>query len=524
MNTWQLRLQKLIKRVDSFSLLLHATSLLAALLSGLYLFNNTNLGGLTSSIVDMGLDPLRAQLIAALVLVAAAALIGALLGRRKVSAIVGGAIVFGLGYLKGFIKLELQPVYDPGGHLEPLQQGALLSTLLIMIALALVSAFVGAAVGRASGEVILDPPLQILQRLVTRLWLYWRVQRYQGSFNLEETPTSPQLLIPSPPIRIITSWAGALVLLALLLLVLRSGDLFIFSPDIGLHAAPNVQGSGVSTIKQDYVKSKALGLVRPFEIYLPPSYNTPAGKERHYPVLYLLHGSPGKDVDWLVGGKAGQSADTLIKSGQVPELIMIMPDGHGRSQGASEWGNSYNQKQRVEDYLATDLVNYVDQHYRTIPDASHRAIGGNSMGGFGAANIAIHHPTIFGAFISLGGYYYAEGSIWGTNSMYKLQNSPAYTIEHTPLAHKLRIYLGSATKDQPYYHDTQDFMKELTKLKIPYHFDLQKGYHAWGIWATQMYNALIWLKWSDTTKKSETNEAMLMHGFIGALHISIEGA
>jgi len=32
-------------------------------------------------------------------------------------------------------------------------------------------------------------------------------------------------------------------------------------------------------------------------------------------------------------------------------------------------------------------------------------------------------------------------------------------------------------------------------LHIPYHLDVQGGYHSWTIWQTQMYNALGWIQW-----------------------------
>ncbi|GHO73770.1 hypothetical protein KSD_15410 [Ktedonobacter sp. SOSP1-85] len=508
MNKLQLRLRKLFKRIELLPLLRYTASLIAALLSGLFLFTNATLGTMASSIIDVGLDPLRSQLIAALIMTSLVALIGALIGRRKTSAILGAAIVFYLGYLKGFITLERQPVYDPGGHLEPLQINALINTSLIMLALALLSAFIGSAVGIATGESVIDPPLHALQRFCLFLWQHSETRRrlQRGVTNIDELVTHPNLIAYSSLGRSLSRWAGAIAIILILVFAMRSGDLFTFSPDVGLHTAPHITAStsgdknaakevGVSSIKQDYVKSKALGATKPFEIYLPPSYNTAQGKIKHYPVLYLLHGSPGKDIDWLTGGKAGQSTDTLIATGKIPELILVMPDGNGKPGRTSEWGNSYDQKQPIEKYITNDLVNYVDQHYRTIPDSSHRAIGGLSMGGFGAANITIHHPDIFGTFISLGGYYYAEGSVWGSDPTYRLNNSPAYTILYTPRAKKLHIYLGAATKDQPYYSDTLGFMKQLDQLKISYHFDLQKGYHSWGIWATQMYNALGWLKW-----------------------------
>jgi S-formylglutathione hydrolase FrmB len=117
------------------------------------------------------------------------------------------------------------------------------------------------------------------------------------------------------------------------------------------------------------------------------------------------------------------------------------------------------------------------------------------MGGFGALNIAVHHPEIFGTVISLGGYYHAEGSIWGNNAAYIQQNSPADVFPAHKLAWKLHIYLGAATKDEPYFTDTKQFTHELDRLHVPYHLDIQPGYHSWSIWQTQMYNALLWLHW-----------------------------
>jgi enterochelin esterase-like enzyme len=76
------------------------------------------------------------------------------------------------------------------------------------------------------------------------------------------------------------------------------------------------------------------------------------------------------------------------------------------------------------------------------------------------------------------------------------QNSPADVLPTKKQAWKLRFFLGAGTQDQPYYADAQQFAQELDGLHIPYHLDVQQGYHSWKIWQTQMYNALLWLRWS----------------------------
>jgi S-formylglutathione hydrolase FrmB len=65
----------------------------------------------------------------------------------------------------------------------------------------------------------------------------------------------------------------------------------------------------------------------------------------------------------------------------------------------------------------------------------------------------------------------------------------------TPQAWNLHIFLGAATKDQPYYADTLRFVQELQRLHIPYHLDIESGYHSWRVWQVQFYHALLWLHW-----------------------------
>ena len=477
--------------------LLFFISLIMALVSGILLFNPAIIGSLSSTIINTGIDQSRAQLIAMLIMTAAAALAGAFIGHSKLGALLGAWIVFLFGYLFGFIQLERQPTYDPGGHLEPLVIGALIHTSILMNALALLSAFIGAAVGVALSVVLLDP----LYRLARSLW-------YRYSHTQEETEKVYVSTTHPGAFTIIGSWLAAVAMLALLVLASGSIELFIYYPEIGLHTVPNITKPTVTiggetipshgTVVTDSLVSPALGgQKRTILVYLPPTYYTRTGQTKRYPTLYLLHGSPGQAHDWFTAGKANQSADTLIALGKIPELILVLPDGNGRPGATSEWGNSYDQHQLIESYVVNDVVKYVDSKYRTIADMAHRAIGGLSMGGFGATNIAVHHPDVFGSVISLGGYYHAEGSIWGNNAAYMRLNSPADVLPTNKQAWKLQFFLGSGTKDQPYYADAQQFARELDRLHIAYHPDVQQGYHSWIIWQTQMYNALIWLRWGQ---------------------------
>src|SRR5712692_4823633 len=141
----------------------YAASFLIALLSALLLFINTTLGSLVSFIINIGLDPQRAQFMAALIMTLFAASIGGIVGRRRWMAMIGSALIFWFAYLSPFISLQSQPTYDPGGHLEILNAGALIHTSFVMAALALLSAFIGAVVGIALSETLLNPFYQLAQ-------------------------------------------------------------------------------------------------------------------------------------------------------------------------------------------------------------------------------------------------------------------------------------------------------------------------------------------------------------------------
>src|SRR5947209_5746762 len=135
------------------------------------------------------------------------ALVGAALGRRKLGALLGAGLVFCFSYLTAFIQLELRPVYDPGGHLEPLNNVALVHTSFVMMALALVSAFFGAAGGAALSEVLLGP----LYQLGRAAWnMVKGASTFPGSDVIKQAPPST--------IRIIGNWFGAGVIIVLLVL------------------------------------------------------------------------------------------------------------------------------------------------------------------------------------------------------------------------------------------------------------------------------------------------------------------
>jgi len=50
-----------------------------------------------------------------------------------------------------------------------------------------------------------------------------------------------------------------------------------------------------------------------------------------------------------------------------------------------------------ERYISHDVVEYIDAHYRTIPNRLNRGLVGHSMGGYGATRIGMKHSDVFGS-------------------------------------------------------------------------------------------------------------------------------
>ena len=136
-------------------------------------------------------------------------------------------------------------------------------------------------------------------------------------------------------------------------------------------------------------------------IYLPPSYDD--NPEMAYPVVYLLHGYTANNEVWT-GGLAGNvlySMRSWLKNGKVKEMILVMPNSYNKFQG-SNYTNSITMGNWA-DYIARDLVDYIDSNYRTLPQRESRGVIGHSMGGYGGMNLGMNYPDVFNCMGSMSG-------------------------------------------------------------------------------------------------------------------------
>jgi enterochelin esterase-like enzyme len=127
-------------------------------------------------------------------------------------------------------------------------------------------------------------------------------------------------------------------------------------------------------------------------VFLPPSYSR--DKARRYPVVYALHGYSIGAEQWSHEIHVPQTIEGAIAKG-AREMIVVLPDSKTAHNG-SMYSSSVTTGD-FEKFIAHDLVQYIDAHYRTIPDRAGRGLVGHSMGGYGATRIGMKHSDVFGS-------------------------------------------------------------------------------------------------------------------------------
>ena len=253
----------------------------------------------------------------------------------------------------------------------------------------------------------------------------------------------------------------------------------------GLATTPSVSSSqaSASRIVAATFYSYAMQEQRSFEIYLPGSYDQ--ASDLSYPVLFLLHGDDGHINDWA--GMGLQAKMDRATANGMPEMIVVMPDGSGHFGDETDWANRADGTDPIEDQVL-ELVNYVDQTYRTLTDRSDRFIGGLSSGGFGALNIALHRPDLFSVAMSFSGFVAADDpeadpGVFGNDPVYLASNSPAGLLSSQAAAGDLYYVLSGGQNDAYFQHRMAEFSAELDRLGIPHEFHVVPGGHDGNAWS-----------------------------------------
>jgi len=164
-------------------------------------------------------------------------------------------------------------------------------------------------------------------------------------------------------------------------------------------APPVVAGAKPVTVESIKVHSAAVAgnlegnaADRDVLVFLPPSYARERG--RRYPVVYALHGYFIGARQWSQEIHAPRTIEGAFAQG-AKEMIVVLPDSKTVHNG-SMYSSSVTTGD-FENFIAQDVVSYIDAHYRTVPNRKSRGLVGHSMGGYGATRIGMKHADVFGS-------------------------------------------------------------------------------------------------------------------------------
>lgn len=286
---------------------------------------------------------------------------------------------------------------------------------------------------------------------------------------------------------------------------LRKTGLLLIS--LGIMTSLSAQTMG-KVLEQETVKSAVLKRDVLYTIYLPPDYDL---SERTYPVVYLLHGYTDDNTGWLQFGEINRLADKAILNGDIPPMIIVMPDAD-----SSWYINSYDGKEKYEDFFIKEFIPAVEKAYRIKSQKRYRGVAGLSMGGYGTLIYSLKHPELFAAAAPLSAAVFDDSAMltmpdnnyertfgqlfgrglkgkdrlnkdWYNNAVLKIvQDKPAEELR------QVRYWIDCGDDDFLTKGNCLLHMAMLDK-RVPHEFRVRDGAHNWTYWRTGIIDALAFI-------------------------------
>jgi putative tributyrin esterase len=230
--------------------------------------------------------------------------------------------------------------------------------------------------------------------------------------------------------------------------------------------------------------SRSLQKASSFNIVFPDDPNV----ARPWSVFYLLHGLSDDHTIWMRRTSIERYVEGL-------PLVVVMPDGGRGWYTNSALGLAY------EDDLIKDVIGLVDRTFPVKAERQGRAIGGLSMGGYGAVKLSLKHLEMFGSVNSHSGAVAVHRDpklIKELNPEFEriFGKTPAggpedpfsliERVDHGRLP-PLRVDCGA---DDFLLAENRSFHRHLESLHIPHEYEEFPGGHDWPYWDKHVQEAI----------------------------------
>ena len=274
----------------------------------------------------------------------------------------------------------------------------------------------------------------------------------------------------------------------------RSTKLLLF-----LALALSASALAQSRIDCSAMNSRILKQAVHYCVYLPSGYDAGAKQSppRLYPALYFLHGL-GDNEQTLFNSGGWTLLDDLRNQHKMGDFLIIAPDAR-----RTFYINSADGQVRYSDFFLQEFIPYIEGKYRIRKGRAGRAIGGVSMGGYGALRFAFAHPELFSSVSAQSAALISEspqeldaamrsgaplasvlGAVFGKpiNALHWNENSVfVLAKQHVVALRKQEIYFNCGKDDNYGFEKGAAALDaELTREKVSHEYHSYPGDHSLG--------------------------------------------
>lgn len=227
--------------------------------------------------------------------------------------------------------------------------------------------------------------------------------------------------------------------------------------------------------------------LRRAQVLLPPEY----GKEKEYPVVYLLHGVGGDEKEWFFGHPQ-EIIGNLIKAGEIPEIIAVFPNERVREDDRRNppdvFGLQHFQAfDRFLIDLEQNLMPFMKCRFQVREGREHTAIAGFSMGGREALFIGFQRPELFGY---IGAFSPAFGLFPYTNNGVTEEGLIPEDKFKISQEYPTFVMIMTGKHDDVIYREPERYHRALVKNKMPHLYYEIPGGHDFEVWDNGLYHFL----------------------------------
>lgn len=227
--------------------------------------------------------------------------------------------------------------------------------------------------------------------------------------------------------------------------------------------------------------SKVTNSWRQMNIYTPPGYDEKQNEK--YPVLYILHGGGEDQTGWATQGKTDLILDNLIAGGKAKPMLIVMPDANIGAGGFNTGGIESSLK-LFQREMKEAIIPFVEKNYRSLNDASNRALAGLSLGGMHTLYTGINNTDMFS-------YLGVFSSGWIVPMMNDISDAQYAFMKNNSdkVNNGLKaLWISEGGKEDIAWKNGQIMLGKLDEVKIKYTYNEYPGGHTWPVWRNNLFN------------------------------------